>query len=172
MSRARAVGLRGVAAALVRSYVVDLRSWATKLAVGYAVAVALLVGAVLALFAAIAVGVTALFHFIEHHYGADIAYGAIGGGLLVLAIVLFLIGWAMLRRRTSPLPRPERQAQAARRELVRPTALRAIGWLPGTETLKANPTTKVLVAAAATMLVGWIVASRLRLPSRKHQEPQ
>ncbi len=166
------VGWRRVPSALLRSYVADLRAWAAKLATGYAVAVAMLVGGVLALFAAIAVGVTALFHFIERHYGADIAYGAIGGGLLVLAIVLLLIGWAMLRRRTPPLPRPRRQLQAARRELVRPAALHAIGWLPGAKTVKANPSSKFLIAAAATMLVGWIVAWRLRLPSRRHQEPQ
>jgi hypothetical protein len=61
MNPANDVSWRGVASALVRSYVADLRAWAAKLAAGYGVAVAMLVGGVLTLFAAIAVGVTALF---------------------------------------------------------------------------------------------------------------
>ena len=55
-------GLRGGLVALLRSYVADVRKWAAKLVGGYAVAVALLFASVLALFAAIAVGITALFH--------------------------------------------------------------------------------------------------------------
>ena len=159
-------GWRGAISALLRSYVADLRGWATKLAAGYAVAVAILVGGVLALFAAIAVGVSALFHVIERHYGADIACGSIGGGLCVLAIALFLIGWAMLRRRMPPLPRPHRQVEAAKRRLVGPAALSAVGWSRAV-TGKADPTTRLLIAAAATMLVGWIVAVRLRSQRRR-----
>jgi hypothetical protein len=92
-------GWRGSAAALLRSYTSDLRGWAGRLARGYAVAVALLVGGVLALFASIAVGITALVDFLQRTYGIESAYGSIGGGLLALAIVLFLIGWMMLRRK-------------------------------------------------------------------------
>jgi hypothetical protein len=163
-------GLRGVASGLLRSYAMDLRGWVSRLAAGYAVAVAILVGSVLALFAAIAVGVTALFDFIERRHGAEVAYGSVGGGLLILAVILLLIGWAMLRRRTPPLPRPQRQVQAARRELFGSTALRATGGLPGAETAKAAPTTRLLVAAAATMLVGWIVASRMWSRPRRRRE--
>jgi hypothetical protein len=172
MNPANDVSWRGVASALVRSYVADLRAWAAKLVAGYGVAVAMLVGGVLTLFAAIAVGVTALFHLVESHYGGDTAYGAIGGGLLFLAIVLVLVGWAMLRRRTPPLPRPQRQVEAARRILLRPTALRATGWLAGAETVEAEPTTKLFIAAAATILVGWIVSSRLRSSSQRYHERQ
>jgi hypothetical protein len=129
MNPANDVSWRGVASALVRSYVADLRAWAAKLVAGYGVAVAMLVGGVLTLFAAIAVGVTALFHLVESHYGGDTAYGAIGGGLLIFAIVLVLVGWAMLRRRTPPLPRPQRQVEAARRIFL--THCIARHWLAG-----------------------------------------
>jgi uncharacterized membrane protein YedE/YeeE len=153
---------------LLRSYAADLRGWAAKLAAGYAIAVVILVGAVLALFAAIAVGITALFHLIEHHYGTDIAFGSIGGGLLILAIVLFLTAWLMLRWRTRLPPRPRRQLQAAKRGWVGSTALSAIRRLSESEAVKADPKTELLIGAAVAMLVGWIVASRLRSPSQ-HQ---
>ena len=45
MNPANDVSWRGVASALVRSYVADLRAWAAKLAAGYSVAVAMLVAA-------------------------------------------------------------------------------------------------------------------------------
>jgi hypothetical protein len=114
MSDARANGWRGAAFALLRSYVADLRRWAGELASGYAVAAALLVGSVLALFAAVAVGITALFHLVERHYGTDAAYGGIGSGLLVLAIVLFVSAWALLRRQMPPFPREERRGTLMR----------------------------------------------------------
>jgi hypothetical protein len=166
MSTVNESGLRGGMAALLQSYVADLRAWATKLAGGYAVAAAILVASVLALFGAIAVGITALFRVLERNYGAEVAYGGIGGGLFVIAIVLFLIGLAMLRRRIPPLPRPHRQAEAAKRRLIAPAALGAIGWSRAV-TAKADPTTGLLIAAAAAMLVGWIAAVRLRSQRRR-----
>ena len=164
-------GWRAGVSALLRSYVADLRGWVGKLAGGYAVAVAILVGSVLALFAAVAVGVTVLFHVIERHYGADVAYGSIGGGLFILAIALFLIGWAMLRRRIPPLPRPHRQAEAAKRRLIGPAALSAAGWSRAV-TEKADPTTKLFIAVATTMLLGWVVAVWLRSSSQRYRERQ
>jgi hypothetical protein len=153
------IGWRGTASLLLKSYVADLRRWAARLAAGYAAAAAMLAGGVLALFAAAAVGVTALFHLIERHYGSDVAYASIGGGLFVLAIVLLLAGWAMLRRRAPPLPRPRRQAQVARRVI----AGRTQASFSRTEAVKADPVTQVLIGAAATMLAGWLLASRLRV---------
>jgi hypothetical protein len=159
-------GWRGAAAALLRSYTSDLRGWVGRLATGYSVAVALLVGGVLALFAAIAVGITALFDFLQRTFGIEFAYGSIGSGLLVLAIVLFLIGWMMLRRKAPPVPRPHRQAQAAKQALVGPAAWRAIGSRLGTEAVQTDPATRLLFGAAATILAGWIVASRFRSSGR------
>jgi hypothetical protein len=165
MSDARANRWRGAASALLRSYVADLRRWAAELASGYALAAALLVGSVLALFAAVAVGITALFHLVERHYGTDAAYGGIGGSLLVLAIVLFVSAWVLLRRQMPPLPRPHRQVQAARKILTGPAARRALGGLTA-EAVKTDPVAGLLMGAAATMLVGWFVASRLQSPAR------
>jgi len=78
---------RGVFA-LGRSYASDLRRWAVKLAAGYGIAAALLLGGILAVFGAIAVGAVALFHFIDLRYGPDIAFAALGSGLLLLAAIL------------------------------------------------------------------------------------
>ena len=105
MSDALRNSWRAATAALLRSYAADLRRWAAGLVASYAIAGALLAGGVLTLFAAIAVAITALFHFIERHYGMNAAYGGIGGGLFVLAIVLVLSGWLILRRRVPRLPR-------------------------------------------------------------------
>jgi hypothetical protein len=168
MSVSEGTGRRGGISTLLRSYAADLRGWAAKLAAGYAIAVVIFVGAVLAFFAAIAVGMTALFHLIEYHYGTDIAYASIGGGLLILAIVLFLTAWLMLHWRTRPPPRPDRQLQAAKQAGVGLAALHAIRRLSQSEAAKADPKTELLIGAAVAMLVGWIVASRLRSPSQ-HQ---
>src|SRR6201994_4457655 len=104
---------RGISA-LFGSYAADLRGWATGVATGYGIAAALMLGGVLAVFGAIAVGAVALFHFIELRYGTNIAFAALGGGLLVLAAFLLLAGWLMMRRRAPPLPRPREQARAAK----------------------------------------------------------
>ena len=148
---------RGAVSALLQSYAAELRGWAMRLAAGYGIGLALLAGGVLALFAAIAVGVTALFHFLERLYGTDVAYGSIGGGLLVLAIILFLAGWMMLRRKAPPLPQPRRQLRAAKQVLLEPAARRVV---------ETRPVTRVLVGAAATLLVGSIVGSRFQTSRR------
>lgn len=155
-------GWRGAAFMLLRSYAADWRRWAGGLASRYGIAIALLVGGALALFAAIAVGITALFDLLERTYGIEIAYAAIGGGLFVLAIVLFLIGWMMLRRKVRPLPRPRRQMEAARQVLGGPAAWRVIGRKLGANAAQTDPVTGLLFGAAATLLVGWMVASRLQ----------
>jgi hypothetical protein len=160
-------GWRGVVLALLGSYVSDLRAWVGRLATGYLVATALLLGGVLAFFAAVAVGITALFHFLERSYGVDIAYGAIGGGLLVLAILLFSAGWIVLRREPPALPRPYRQAQIAKQALVGSAARHTIGSKLGLDAARSDALTRLLFGAAVTALVGWITASRLRSSKRK-----
>ena len=157
MPGAPGIDTRGALSALLRSYAADLRGWAMRLAAGYGVALALLAGGVLALFAAIAVGITAIFHFLERLYGLEVAYGSIGGGLLALAITLFLAGWLMLRRKATPLPQPRRQLHAAKQILVEPAARRVVG---------VRPVTRVLVGAAATLLVGSILGSRFQTSRR------
>jgi hypothetical protein len=146
--------------ALWRSYGRDLRGWVVTLAAGYGVAAALMLAGVLAVFAAAAVGATALFQFLELRYGPNAAFAALGGGLLVLAAILLLSGWLMIRRRAAPLPRPRRQLHAARRMLVGSTISRTVAALRENEAAKPDATTQILLGAAAVLAAGWIVATR------------
>src|SRR5262249_14805433 len=119
---------RGVSA-LLGSYAADLKGWMVRLAAGYGIAVALMVGGVLAVVGAVAVGAVALFSFLEQRYGADIAFAALGGGLVLLAVVLLLAGWVVMKRRVAPLPRPQQQFRAARQMVVGSTISRAVAGL-------------------------------------------
>jgi hypothetical protein len=153
--------LRGFSA-LWRSYAADLKAWAARLAAGYGVAAALLVGGILAVFGAMAVGGMALFHFIEFRYGTNTAFAALSGGLLALGAILLLAGWIMLRRRAAPLPRPHRQFRAAKQMLAGSTLSRAaVAAFRGNEATKPDATTQILLGAAAILAAGWIVATRL-----------
>jgi hypothetical protein len=147
--------------ALWRSYAADLRAWAAKRAAGYGVAAALLVGGVLAVFGAIAVGGMALFHFIELRYGPNTAFAALGGSLLALGAILLLTGWAMMRWHAAPLPRPHRQFRAAKQMLIGSTISRTVARLYENETAKPDATTQVLLGAAAILAAGWIVTTQL-----------
>jgi len=148
-------------AALWGSYGRDLRGWAASLATGYGIAAALLLGGVLSVFGAIAVGATALFHVLELRYGTNVAFAALGGGLLALAAILLLAGWLMMRRRAAPLPRPDKQFRAAKQMLVGNTISRAVTALHDTEAAKPDVTTQILLGAAAIVAIGWLVASHL-----------
>jgi hypothetical protein len=154
--------------ALFGSYAADLRGWMVRLAAGYGIAAALLLGGVLAVFGAIAVGAVALFHVIELRYGANIAFAALGGGLVVLAVILMLAGWLMLQRR-APVPRPERQFRAAKQMLVGSTISRAVASLRETEAGRPDATTQVLLGAAAVVAVGWLVFHHVGSPASRVQ---
>jgi hypothetical protein len=147
--------------ALWRSYAADLREWAAGLAAGYGVAAALLLGGVLAVFGAIAVGGMAFFHFIELRYGANLAFAALGGGLLALGAILLLAGWLMMKRQAAPLPRPHQQFRAAKNMLVGSTISRGLATLRESEAARPDAMTQVLLGAAAVLAAGWIVTTRL-----------
>src|ERR1700739_2042343 len=82
----------------LRAYGREVRTWMTALLTGYAVAVALLLAAFVGLMGAVAVGLGALFHYVELKYGTWIAYGSIGGLLVVLAMLAAALGIAKLRQ--------------------------------------------------------------------------
>ncbi len=147
--------------ALWRSYAADLKAWAARLATGYGVAAALLLGGVLAVFGAITVAAIALFHFIELRYGANTAFAALGGGLLALGAILLLAGWLMIGRKAAPLPRPHRQFRAAKNMLVGPVIARAVTTLHRSEAARPDTMTQVLLGAAAVLASGWIVTTHL-----------
>jgi hypothetical protein len=172
MDPADQTGWRGAVFALLQSYLADLRGWGARLAMGHAIAGGMLAAGLLAIFAAIAVGIGALFHFVALRFGIDWAYAAIGGGLFIIGLTLLLVGWAVLRRPAPTFPRPDRQAQAAKRLLVRPAILGAVTRLHEVRATKADPMTQVLIGAAATLLLGWVVASHLPSRSQRHRVQQ
>lgn len=163
MSSGGRTGWNGAVSALLRSYVVDLRGWMARIAVGYAVGVMLVTAGVLTVLAAVAVGVVALFHFIEFRLGPELAYAIIGGSLLLLGLILLLAGGAILRRRLPSPPTPLRQAEAAKQAIVRPATMRVAASLDVLQAAKADPMTQMLAGAAAATLFAWIIASRRRV---------
>jgi hypothetical protein len=153
--------------ALLGSYATDVKRWAGRRVAGYGIAAALFVGGTLAILAAIAVGATALFHFLELRYGAKIAFAALGGGLLALGVILLLAGWVMISRKTTPLPRPHQQFRAAKQMLVGPVISRALTAVRTNEAARPDGTTQVLLGAAAILATGWIVAGHFRSNHRE-----
>jgi hypothetical protein len=160
MSPGNETGWSAAASVLLRSYVADLRSWTAGIAVGYAIGVTLVVGGVLTVLAGVAVGVIALFHFIELRLGPELAYAITGGGFLVLGLVLLLAGMAVTRRRLPSPPSARRQADAVRQVIIRPAAMRLAAGVDAVDSVRADLATRVMAGAAATLLLAWIVASR------------
>jgi len=154
--------------ALLGSYGQDLRGWVVRLAAGYGIAAALMLGGILAVFGAIAVGAITLFHFLELRYGTNMAFATLGGGLLVLAAILLLAGWLMLQRH-APLPRPERQLRAAKQMLVGTTISRAVTAVRDREAAKPDAATQVLLGAAAVAAIGWLIISHFGSASPRGQ---
>ena len=142
--------------ALLGSYADDLRSWASGRATGYAIAAALMLGGLLAIFGALTVGAIALFHVLELRYGTNSAFAALGGGLVVLALILLLAGWLTLRRH-SPVPQPDRQFRAARQMLLGTTIARGITSLRANEAARPDATTQLMLGTAAIVALGWLI---------------
>lgn len=164
-------GWRGAVSVLLRSYLSDLRRWAAGLSTRYIVAIAIALGGILAIFAACAVGVTALFHLIESWYGIDAAYAAVGGGLFFIGIILLVLAWIMLSGGIPALPRPHRQIrsakQMARQMMMQSPALGAMKRVGEVRGVRTGPTIPVLMATGATLLIGWIVGSRVATRRRE-----
>jgi hypothetical protein len=81
-----------------RSYLRDRTNQATDTAAAYAVAAGLFAAAGIFLIAALLVGVTALFRWIQINYGLFWAFGAIGGLLLVIAAICAALAAGKLKR--------------------------------------------------------------------------
>lgn len=84
-----------------RSYLRDRTNQAADTAASYAVAAGLFAAAGIFLIAACLVGVTALFRWIEIHYGLFPAFGAVGALLLLVAAICAAMAASRLKR---PLP--------------------------------------------------------------------
>lgn len=87
-----------------RSYLRDRANQATGTATSYAVAAGLFGAAGIFLIAAVLVGVTALFRWIEINYGLFWAFGAIGGLLLAIAAICAGVAVSRLKRPTPQFP--------------------------------------------------------------------
>jgi hypothetical protein len=141
----------------LRAYGREVRAWSTGRLTRYAAAVALLMAAFAGLIGAIAVGLSALFHFVEMKYGTWIAYGSIGGLLVVLAMFAALLGIAKLRQEAPSPPDPRRHAEAASRIAAADSiaALAASG-----QAIAAWPLLPAAIGLASMGLLGWLIASR------------
>jgi hypothetical protein len=151
--------------ALLGSYVAELKRWAAGIATGYALAMAMLVAGAFSIAVALGIGVAALFHWLEVHYGPYVAYGALGGLFFLAGIASLLIGLRWLRRPLSPVPTPHRQARALKRAIAVPALSRAFTTVYAGNGAKPDKVTQALACAAAVTLLGWIATSYVRRSS-------
>ncbi len=153
----------------LRAYGREVRAWSTGLLIRYAVAVSLLLAALAGLIGAIAVGLSALFHFLEMKYGTWIAYESIGGLLIVLTIVAAALGIAKLKQEMPAPPNPQRHAKAASRIAV----AEGMGALAGSgRTLAARPVLPAAIGLASVGLLGWLIAARRNASKTRALEPE
>nr|QIG97366.1 hypothetical protein G6P99_36630 [Bradyrhizobium sp. 6(2017)] len=149
---------------IAQSYLADLRQWIERLVTGYALACGfMLVGAV-SLLVAIGIGGAAAFHAIDLRYGIWIAYAAIGGVFLLLGLLGLGTGRGLLARPAPAAPRSGQQADMLKRAVAVPVAARLIATSRSGAGVNADPTTQVLAAGAAVMLIGWFAVSRFKRP--------
>jgi Putative Actinobacterial Holin-X, holin superfamily III len=87
-----------------RSYLRDRANQTTATVTSYAVAAGLFAAAGIFLIAACLVGITALFRWIEINYGMYWAFGAVGGLLLVIAVICAAIAASKLKPRQPHFP--------------------------------------------------------------------
>lgn len=143
----------------MQSYGRELRRWIGGITTRYAIALVLLFSGCASIIAAIGVGIAALFHWLEVHYGANHAYAIIAGLLIFLGLVGALTGYLLLTRPLPPLPRPARHAKAIGRSVAADAMLAASA--PHKALVKADPATEVMIGLAAACLVGWLLSSRM-----------
>ena len=87
-----------------RSYLRDRTNQATGTATAYAVAAGLFAAASIFLIAALLVGATALFRWMEIHYGLFQAFGATGALLVVIAAICGGVAASRLKRPAPQFP--------------------------------------------------------------------
>ena len=144
------------------SYLHDQVEQAQALAVSYAVAIALYAAAAVFLIAAMLVGATAGFRWIEINYGlfeAFCALGAILGSFMVLFIALAIYRLKRPAKRIVPLASRLRVAisSSPSRDEIAPAA--AVASLP-TRSSEARGGSTVSALVIAASLIGWAWARR------------
>jgi hypothetical protein len=142
----------------LRAYGREVRAWSVGILARYAIAGVLLVAALASLIGGIAVGVAALFHFLELKYGTAVAYAVIGGLLIVLAILGATLGIVRLRQAPPSPPDPRRHARTASRI----AAAESVGAIAASgNALKARLGMPATIGILLVGLLGWLVASRV-----------
>ncbi|THD49827.1 MAG: phage holin family protein [Bradyrhizobium sp.] len=96
-----------------RSYLRDRAAQGQGIVASYAVAAGLYAAAGIFLIAACLVGVTALFRWTEMNYGLFQAFGAVGGLLLIVAIVFAALASSKLKRPAPHFPSLTSRLRAA-----------------------------------------------------------
>ena len=176
----------------VESYAIDRLDQGKGLVKGYVIGAGLYLAAGIFLIAALFVGVVALFRWIELHYGANIAFGSVGGGFVVLALLCALIGASAMRppkadfvslgsrlrvaMRVKPKSIGEKQSSSAQtytsrtgRDAIVAARNTASAVLRETPKSAASMTSSPMVgragAAMALSLLGWALARRYSGPA-------
>jgi Putative Actinobacterial Holin-X, holin superfamily III len=164
-----------------RSYLRDRTSQATGTVTSYASAAGLFAAAGIFLIAACLVGATALFRWIEIHYGQFQAFGAVGALLVVIAAICAGLAAAKLRQPAPHFPSLTSRLRVAiktnpikpdQAEAVRDTAA-SILMAPSAPVTRAHRKRRqgldrnmqVGLALTATLL-GWAAARRRRQARR------
>jgi hypothetical protein len=163
-----------------RSYLRDRAAQGQGIVASYAVAAGLYAAAGIFLIAACLVGVTALFRWIEMNYGLFQAFGAVGGLLLIVAIVFATLAASKLKRPAPHFPSLTGRLRAAIKanpvnpdqiEAVRDTAAAILiepsapvasvrrSRRDGRRPAREPPDGRAALIVIATLL-GWAVARR------------
>ena len=129
-----------------RSYLRDRTNQATATVASYATAAGLFAAAGIFLIAACLVGITALFRWIEIHYGLFWAFGAVSALLLLIAAICAAVASSQLKRRPAHFPSLTSRLRVALKanplnsdqiEAVRDTAA-GISMTPSAAATRAN----------------------------------
>lgn len=182
----------------VESYAQDRLDQGKGVARGYAIGAGLYAAAGLFLIAALFVGAVALFRWIELHYGPNIAFGSIGGGLVVLALLCVVMAVIAMRPpkanfvglasrlRVAMRVNPKTSTEAAVTDSYAPRSGRdalTTARNMAADVLKASPRASSSTAAGSPIatragaavavgLLGWALARRYSRPAPPVRMPR
>jgi Putative Actinobacterial Holin-X, holin superfamily III len=127
----------------------------------------LAIAAGLAVLGAVVVGLIALHLWLAMHYGPFVAHGVIGGGLLLLALILFTLAFARRRPRIASRPALQSVRPAAFVRTLAHSGYDTVADAGGralnltTRGLRSGSRPQLLGTLALATLVGLVVGRRL-----------
>jgi putative superfamily III holin-X len=149
-----------------RSWLRDRTNQATATATSYAVAAGLFAAAGIFLIAACLVGLTALFRWIEIHYGMFQAFGAVAALLVVIAAICAALASSRLKRQ--PLNSPSLTSRL--RVAIKASPLKSGQFDPARDSAALDPTPMPRPAAGATTRVNRGRPQSERRPAPNNRE--